>query len=211
MKPFTRTSVCICFFLFSALQAAASDFKLVKREKSISVYERWVDYHGHSVRELKVDFIARKGEAAKVIALLKDPSKGSTWNANAKSFRIALTGNETLWYNYVRYDIPWPLSDQDCSLKYYYNKNELQRSTCTIYFESAASSPFPVVKEVTRLTGTKGKWTIEKNPDGSLKISYQIITDKSSSVPRWLSDPIIHDNVISTMSSFRRLLEQQAS
>ncbi|MCH5596950.1 SRPBCC family protein [Niabella ginsengisoli] len=195
------------FSLFLTI-SHASDFELVKTDKNISVYERWVKHNGKTVRELKVDFTAQASSAEKVIALLKDPSKGTKWNTNAKSFRIAHTSNDAVWLSYVRYDIPWPMSDQDCSLKYYFNKSELNNPVCNIYFEGIKTEKFPVVKDVTRITGTKGKWMVEKTKSGNLKITYQIVTDKSASVPRWISDPIIHDNIITTMSVFRKLLER---
>jgi hypothetical protein len=100
------------------------------------------------------------------------------------------------------------MDDQDCSLKYSFNKSDLNSPVCNIYFEGFNTEKFPVEKNVTRITGTKGKWMVEKAKQGNLRITYQIVTDKSVSVPRWVSDPIIHDNLFKTIIEFRKLLEQ---
>ncbi len=194
--------------LFCINFCSAGDFKLIKAERNISLYERWVRHNGHTVRELKADFTVKAATARDVVALLKNPAKWARWNTNASNYKIAYTGNDAVWLTYVRYKIPWPMDDQDCSLKYTFNKSDLNSPVCNIYFEAFATEKFPVVKNVTRITGTLGKWMVEKLSNGSLKITYQIVTDKSASVPRWVSDPIVHDNLFKTISEFRKLLEQ---
>lgn len=186
----------------------AGDFELVKAERNIALYERWIKHNGNTVRELKASFTVKAASAEAVVALLKNPAKGPKWNTNAKNYKIAYTSNDAVWLTYVRYKIPWPMDDQDCSLKYSFNKADLNNPVCNIYFEGINTDKFPVIKNVTRITGTKGKWMVEKAREGNLKITYQIVTDKSASVPRWVSDPIIHDNLFKTITEFRKLLEQ---
>lgn len=186
----------------------AGDFELVKAERNISLYERWVKHNGNNVRELKADFIVKAASAADVVALLKNPAQGARWNANAKKYKIAYTGNDAVWLAYIRYKIPWPMDDQDCSLQYSFNRSDLDGRVCVISFRGVDTHKFPVEKNVTRITGTSGKWVVEKINNGDIKITYQIVTDKSATVPRWISDPIIHDNLFKTIEAFRTLLEQ---
>lgn len=208
MKKVLKSSLLPVLAVFMTFTASAADFELVKKEQNIALYERWINHNGNTVRELKVDFIARAVSAENVIALLKDPVKGTQWNKNAKSFKVAYTLNDAAWLTYTRYKIPWPMNDQDCSLKYYFNKSELNRTLCNIYFESVKTEKFPVIDNVTRITGTRGKWVVEKAREGSIKITYQVVTDKSASVPRWISDPVIHENIFKTIAAFKKLLEQ---
>lgn len=210
MRTVLKTSMVLIGILLFAGFCAAGDFELVKADRNISLYERWVKHNGNTVRELKADFFVKAASAQDVVALLKNPAKGPRWNTNAKSYKIAYTTNDAVWLTYVRYKIPWPMDDQDCSLKYSFNKRDLNNPVCNIYFEGILTEKFPVVKNVTRITGTRGKWVVEKVNNGSLKITYQIVTDKSASVPRWVSDPIIHDNLFKTITEFRKLLEQSS-
>ncbi len=43
---------------------------------------------------------------------------------------------------------------------------------------------------------------------GNVKVTYLITTDRSREIPRWVSDPIVHNNLIKTMSKFKTLAEQ---
>lgn len=185
----------------------ATEFKLVKRQGAISLYERWVKYHGNTVRELKADFTAATTGMGEVVALLKNQSLGRQWNVNAKNYNVAHTGDDQVWLTYIHYKMPWPMSDQDCCLRYSY-KNEPAASTVnTIYFASTLHNKFPVTKSITRLTGTRGKWVVEKKRENLSKITYQVITDKNASVPRWISDPVVYDHLFNTLSQFKTLLE----
>ncbi|WP_114791719.1 hypothetical protein U0035_17635 [Niabella yanshanensis] len=208
MKTVFQYNTLLVLALLFTHFCSAGDFELIKAERNIALYERWVKHNGHTVRELKADFTVKAASAQDVVALLKNPAKGPRWNTNARNYKIAYTSNDAVWLTYVRYKIPWPMDDQDCSLKYSFNTSDLNSQVCNIYFEGIYTEKFPVVKNVTRITGTRGKWVVEKAKNGSLKITYQIVTDKSASVPRWVSDPIIHDNLFKTITEFRKLLEQ---
>ncbi len=208
MKKLIPNSCLILAALLFITVCNAADFELIKKEKNICLYERWVAYNNSTVRELKADFMVKAASAEAVIVLLKDPRKGIKWNTHAKNFKISFTNSETVWHTYVRYKMPWPMNDQDCSLKYFFNKNDMNRTICPVYFEEAKVSQFPLIRNVNRITGTRGKWMLEKEKNGYLKVTYQIMTDKSASVPRWIADPIIHDNLFTTMAAFRELLEQ---
>lgn len=208
MKTIYQNSGVLMLALLVVSFCYAGDFELVKADRNISLYERWIKHNGNTVRELKADFTVKAVSAEAVVALLKNPAKGPRWNTNARNYKIAYTNNDAVWLTYVRYKIPWPMDDQDCSLKYSFNKSDLNSPVCNIYFEGFNTEKFPVEKNVTRITGTKGKWMVEKAKQGNLRITYQIVTDKSVSVPRWVSDPIIHDNLFKTIIEFRKLLEQ---
>ncbi len=208
MKEIIKPALLFLLLLVLSFTGYSSEFELIKKENGIALYERWIHYNGNTVRELKVQFMARAGTAKKVLFLLKDQQKGSQWNTNASSFKIAHTPDEAVWFTYVRYKLPWPMNDQDCSLKYYLNKTELHQKLCTIYFESGGKARFPEINNVTRITGTRGKWTIEKNSVGTAKITYQIVSDKSANVPRWVSDPVIHGNIFKSIGAFKLLLEK---
>ncbi|HTG57167.1 MAG TPA: hypothetical protein VL943_12905, partial [Niabella sp.] len=80
---------------------SAGDFELIKAERNIALYERWVKHNGHTVRELKADFTVKAASAQDVIALLKNPAKGPRWNTNARNYKIAYTSNDAVWLTYV--------------------------------------------------------------------------------------------------------------
>lgn len=193
---------------FNSLFADTSEFKLVKQNKAITLYERWIPgAGGENVREIKAVFLVKAGVPA-VIGLFKDQSRGMQWNTNASDYKIASQADEQHWITYIRYNIPWPMDDQDCCLLYQYHNLSGATNAAEVIFESTADSRFPLPDKTTRITGTRGKWIMEPATGGQIKITYMVTTDRSKKVPRWVSDPIIHDNLFKTMTRFKDLLEK---
>ncbi|NLR58347.1 hypothetical protein HGH93_09575 [Chitinophaga polysaccharea] len=188
-----------------SLFADTSDFKLVKQNDAIALYERWIPgADGENVREIKAIFLVKTAVPA-VVRLFKDQAKGRQWNTNASDYKIASTPEAGRWITYIRYAIPWPMDDQDCCLLYMYQPTAGNQAE--INFESTSDHRFPLSNKITRITGTRGKWMMESAGNGQLKITYFVTTDRSKKIPRWVSDPIIHDNLFKTMTKFKGLLE----
>ncbi|NML22552.1 hypothetical protein HHL16_16845 [Pseudoflavitalea sp. G-6-1-2] len=203
---------CLLVLLVQSLYAGVAgegEYKLVKKDEVISLYERWIpDGQGEQVREIKAVFTVRADVDA-VISLLTDQTKGKEWNINARKYNVLHAGSRTSWITYTRYSIPWPVGDQDCCLSYSVQKDLSKSLTGSIHFESVVNNQFPVTEDVTRITGTKGKWQLEDAGNGQMRVSYFVSTNRSKKVPRWISDPIVRNNLFTTMSSFRTLLEKQ--
>jgi hypothetical protein len=185
----------------------AEDFKLVKQDKVVSLYERWIPgEEGEIVREIKAVFLV-KSDVAAVRQLLINQARGTDWNTNAREYRVLLSGNEGNWITYTRYAIPWPFGDQDCCLLYHFTRYPAGSRTGEIAFESVLHDRFPLSGAVARITGTKGKWLMADEGNGHMKITYIISTNRSKKVPRWVSDPIVRNNLFATMTTFRNILE----
>ncbi|MBZ4192380.1 hypothetical protein [Niabella beijingensis] len=197
----------LILFCGRLLAAPGGDFKLVKTSNGINLYERWVMHNGSKVRELKVSFEVTGVGFSDVVTLLKDAGKGGRWNVKSSQYKIAVTRDANVWLNYIRYALPWPMEDQDCSLKFFYTPTGGSGAQ-TIYFESVQHQVYPRLKNVTRLEGTSGRWVLDPLGGQEARITYQILTNKSASVPRWVSDPIVYDNILNTMYRFKSLLQQ---
>jgi hypothetical protein len=186
--------------------AQAGDYKLVKKDGLISLYEKWIKVmNGEQAREIKAVFFV-KATPTEAIQLLKDQSKGKDWNPNADAYKVVASANTNSWVSYLRYDIPWPVGDQDCCLAYTMKES----ATATeILFESTNHASFPSKSGVGRINGTKGKWLLEKNANGMMKITYTISTNKNTKLPRFITDPIIHDNLMESLTLFTEILENK--
>lgn len=189
----------------------AGDFKLVKKDQVLSLYERWIlNDEGEQVRELKAVFLV-KTDINSVTRLLTDQKKGAEWNRNILSYRVLRGQDPASWTTYISYDIPWPFDNQDCLLQYQLEKRGTAGKPTEITFRSTVASGFPVAADLDRITGVRGKWLMTKEENGMLRITYLITTNRNKQIPRWVSDPIIHNNVFYSMTAFKRLLEQPAS
>lgn len=183
----------------------ADDFKLVTTQQSVTLYERWIMHNGDRVRELKAEFPVNVNTTDKLITTLKNEREGAKWNQNVSQYDVIGHKDENVWLLYIRYHIPWPLDDQDCCMLY--RAKKLSENFMEISFESITRPEFPETDKVIRMTGVKGKWLMEKTNAGGFKITYYITSDKSRSLPQWVSDPIVHKNMIKTMSALKDILE----
>lgn len=181
-------------------------FKLVKQNDVVSLYERWfVNANGEHVRELKAVFTVQSS-ISKITSLLADARKGTEWNMNAKEYKIHATG--TSWITYTRYGVPWPFGDQDCCLRYSIKNYPVNNEYAEIDFESTQHENYPVQKGITRITGAKGKWQMHALGKQGVKITYMVSSNRNTKLPRWISDPVIHNNIFNTMAAFKSLLEK---
>jgi len=197
----------LCHVLF-AQKTLASEFKIVKKQGDIVLYERWITGStGESVRELKAEFSV-KSNTENVIALLKNQKEGTKWNMNTSVYKIVNTLNEDVWINYIKYDMPAMMDDQECCLLYQVASFSGEQNMLKVSFESTVSPLFPVNPDVKRITGVRGEWILRPQSNKSLKVTYLITSDKSSNIPRFVSDPIIRGNLLKTIESFRDLLEK---
>lgn len=180
--------------------------KLVRQEKGVSLYEKWIlSQKGEKVRELSALFTIA-APCSRIVQLLCDAKRGLEWNGNARSFSILTLEPQKRWITYIRYAVPWPLDDQDCCLLYKVTESKPGRST-EIHFESMEHHRFPVPNKTTRITGTKGFWKLQEQPSGSLQVTYTVTTDRSATLPRWISDPIVYGNLFETMTAFKKIAE----
>lgn len=205
------STVFFCLITCSFLQAqenSSEGFSLVKEKDNISIYERWIYFPKTDppveAREVKSVFFA-KSTIEKGLALLRDETKIKDWQSHVSKFEV-YPQNDTLWYEYSYHDIPWPVSDQDHFLVYEIEEN-IPGERLFITFESLTNSALaPVDEDATRMR-LSGSWLFEKNP-GKIKITYRILS-MPSGIPRIFTDPVIRNNMMSTITSYIKLLEER--
>jgi hypothetical protein len=192
----------IAFPVFGEHATDTADFVLVKTVRGINLYERWhMIVPGELAREVKAVFTV-DAEMGDVASLIKNEALALEWNKNTKVYNVE-PGNYDGWICYLQYDLPWPVSNQDCVLKY---SQHSQADKIHIYFNAIEHPLFPLRDGVDRIQDVKGKWVISRL-EGHIKIEYYITTTPSKTLPRWITDPIIRNNLTETMRAFRQLLE----
>jgi hypothetical protein len=179
-----------------------ANFVLVKEDNGIAIYERWYEVRPDlQAREIKATFRANAQPHA-AVALLRNESKGRMWNKNTESYRI-LHQDDNIWFGYIQYDLPWPVSNQDCVLQYSQN---LRGNSLHIEFKETDHPAFPIQKRIHRIPQINGRWIFTEGEQG-ISVEYYITTTPSATLPTWLTDPIIRNNLIETLQVFRKILE----
>ena len=178
------------------------NFVLVKEEHGIALYERWYNVKpDQQAREIKATFRV-KAEADDAAGLIKDESRGKQWNKKTAEYKV-VPENENIWLAYILYDLPWPVSNQDCVLRY---SRDFAGDSVVIKFKETDHPDFPVNKRVQRIPAISGKWVFNEDVSG-ISVEYYITTTPSSTLPSWITDPVIRSNLIETLQAFRSLLE----
>jgi hypothetical protein len=182
-------------------------FVLVKEKDNIFIHERWITFPKSSppieAREVKGEFFVR-AKIQDAVALLKDESKIKEWQSHVEKFKVYPQTDST-WFEYSYHDIPWPVSDQDHFLEYKIEKQDPDEVFIT--FESMLNAKLgPVDEDATRMM-LAGSWRFEKTKD-KLKITYRILS-MPSSIPRIFTDPVIRSNMMSTIKSYIKILEEK--
>ncbi|MEK6781783.1 MAG: START domain-containing protein [Bacteroidota bacterium] len=181
----------------------SSGYILVKKSKGIELYEKWHEITtDRMAREVKVMYTIH-ASAASAVSLLSDEAKATQWNKGSSMYQV-ITKDDHSWISYIQYDLPWPVDNQDCVLQY--NSSYTINNHIVINFKSVEHVIFPSSKNISRITDIRGKWIFRETSEG-LRVEYSITTTPSLTLPHWLTDPLVRNNLIDTMDEFRNILE----
>jgi hypothetical protein len=198
------------FCSFMALATNAQDnegFELVKKDGNISIYERWITFPKTSppleAREVKGEFFFNNTVYAG-LHLIQNEALIERWQSHVSEFKVYPQRDTTTWFEYSYHDIPWPVSDQDHYLIYrlVYQGNDKLFIAFESYVDAVRS---PVRKGVTRME-LAGSWYLERLAPGRTKATYRILS-KPSEIPKFITDPIIRNNMMKTIREYIALLE----
>lgn len=209
----TKLRIGLCVIGLFAGQAYVSGqvnndgFELVRNEDSILVHERWVTFPGSdppvTAREVKSEFFIR-GNMHDALSLIQDESKIGVWQKHVTEFRV-YPHADSLWYEYSYHDIPWPVSDQDHFLEYTIHPSKPGEGIFITFRSVRNDRLAPERKGVSRMT-LSGSWRFEEVDGGQIKATYRILS-MPGNLPRFLTDPVIRNNLMSTVRAYIQTLE----
>jgi hypothetical protein len=204
MRIFYTALLFLAFFKDGRSQ---DDFVLVKKEDDIFIYERWVTFPKSNppieAREVKGEFHF-KNTIEEAVRLLQDEKRIQKWQSHVSEFRVFKGNDSTRWNEYSYHDIPWPVSDQDHLLTYRMTRND--NGEIFIVFESFYDEKLaPIRKGVARMD-LSGSWTFQQIGPGRIKATYRILS-MPMNIPKFLTDPIIRNNMMTTIQEFIMLME----
>jgi hypothetical protein len=205
-----KVSVLLFFAVSTGFTQTKEDgigFELVKERDNIFIYERWVKFPKSNppidAREVKGVFFA-KSTLEDALELLKNEKKIKDWQSHVSKFKV-FPGTDTTWFEYSYHDIPWPVSDQDHFLVYEIKKKT--QDSLFVTFESIDNAKLAPVDDDADRMKLAGSWLFEKQSD-KIKITYSILSWPSN-IPRIFTDPVIRGNMMSTIKSYIRILEEK--
>jgi len=135
-----------------------------------------------------------------IAIFILDDDSFTSWMKGTRDYYRVETVDSSSWYSYIQFSIPWPLNDQDCIIHYRLRRNS--ESYLEVFIDGEPGYLAPV-EGVKRISHMQGSWKLlEVSPEKTV-IEYLIFSNQPSSFPRWITDPIIQNNMIRTMTAFR--------
>ena len=183
-------------------------FELVREEGNILVYERWVTFPKSdppvSAREVKSEFYVQS-TVHDALSLMRDESQIRNWQKHVSEFKI-YPHSDSVWYEYSYHDIPWPVSDQDHFLQYTI-RNPVEQDGIFVTFDTVVDKKRAATREdVSRMTLT-GSWYFQELKEGRIRVTYRILS-MPGNLPRFITDPVIRNNLMSTVRHYINILEK---
>src|SRR6267142_1498904 len=131
----------------------------------------------------KAPWGAGEGEIAapleRVIAHLTDFASLGKWMPRVADLKvIARADDEAIVY--FRFDLPWPISDRDWTLRYRWRRDG-DRFVMT--WQDAHDRGPPPGKPV-RVTPMRGYWQLDATPAGTTRARYVFLSELGGSLPR---------------------------
>jgi hypothetical protein len=187
------------------LSTETTPFTLVKQENDICIYTRWLPVdENRSARQVKVTF-AVDAPASEALSVLLNDASFTSWMKGTSDYHRVHTVDPGNWYSYIQFSIPWPFNDQDCIIHYEIRNHS---RTYTEILLNGEPDYLSAVNGVTRISHMEGAWKlVSAGPERTL-VEYVIFSNQPSSFPRWITDPIIQNNMIKTMTAFRECVTQ---
>lgn len=179
-------------------------YVFIKKSNNISLFYRWIELPDkRKVRELKAE-LDISASPEQIIATLRDEKVALNWLKGASEVKSVGSPGQNLWHTYIQYDIPWPLSNQDCIIRYNLESSNKQ------YMINMTGLPkyIPEKEGITRIQHLQGSWIIVPTNRNVCKVFYSVFSNQEPTFPRWITDPIIQGNLISTMEAFRTTVEK---
>ncbi|HYC84189.1 MAG TPA: hypothetical protein VEB86_03165 [Chryseosolibacter sp.] len=183
-------------------------FSLVRKDKRIFIYERWITFPNSNppirAREVRGDFTVAC-TISDAIALIRNETKVKLWQDHVSEFKVYRSKDSTYWQEYSYHDIPWPVSDQDHFLEYKIDPSSTPDKVFISFNTKPDNRLAPVREGVTRMT-LYGQWKIEKIAGNKIRASYSIVS-KPIGIPRFFTDPVVRNNLMSTIKAYIDVLE----
>lgn len=200
-------------FVVVAVEGFAQDpegFVLVKSDPPFEVHERWIEFPGKkpavTSRELKSETTIN-ATIYKILALLKDESQVKEWQSHLAEFKVYPKQDTTSWDVYSRHDVPWPVSDQDSFMEYKLIEVKPGYEFLVSFRSRVDHNIAPEHEDISRIE-LVGSWKLVQISPQTVKVTYRIQSAPKGNLPRMIIDPVIRNNLLSSIRSLKEIAEK---
>lgn len=185
---------------------AANTYTLVRSDLNISIYAKWIPLNETtSTRKVKAVFSCSAG-VDEVVSLISNDAAVTRWMSNVAAFDRLKSVSSNEWFSYLRYGLPWPLSDQDCIVHYVVEKSDGGQSARVLV--TGIPDYLPPRDGASRISHLECEWVVSKTADNRVVIEYSQYSKQPPKFPRKITDPLVQKALIRSLASFREIVEK---
>lgn len=173
-------------------------WETVKNSQGVQTYVRWIETgEGIQTRERKGEMVINC-TVEDATGILTDTKSTASWMRNVKeSFELNRL-NQSEWYTYTLFDIPWPFENRDL-VSYLTLRINTENESTNINIISKEEY-VPCKSRISRLTDYAANWSIVRINQCRIKITFTAVTSSPPAFPRWIQDPVVehifHNNLV---------------
>lgn len=178
-------------------------WEMQKEGDGIRIYTRWVEAEPkRKAREMKI-VLTIKAPPQQIIEVIRGENADTPWMDQVKqSYPFDISTDRKDWYNYTEFKLPWPINNQDV-VTLYQLKWEEYPGTAHIDI-SSSEGKIPEKKGINRIEYYEGSWYLSAKNEAT-QVEYRIFSKSKPLFPRWITDPLVHKNLIRSFNNLRQL------
>lgn len=152
-------------------------------------------------RQIRVHCTVENTSLEAIMDAIRDQEKVVDWNESIKE-SVMLSDQVQNWITHTMFDIPFPFSKRDLVAQYE------QYSEGGIHYVHSVAIPtyIPEIDNVERDIYSYSQWVLTPIGENSYDVSFSVITLASSSIPRFLKDPIVQGTLLDSFENFKNIV-----
>lgn len=183
--------------------AIDKEWSLAKTHGDITISTRTTHFSDSEIRETKATILIHQSLSSTVRLLEGNSDIWRSLKRMAYLNDFNITPDKKTWNSYFQFDMPWPFHNQDvivrCHVEHVENSNQVR-----IIIESVPNL-VPKQKGVTRVEKFSSVWLLDEIDMNSTRVQYIGKADGKGFLPQWITDPIVHRNLITLLESLSSL------
>ncbi len=186
------------------------DWQLAKNNDSIRVYVRRIQADSSRVEHQLRVVMDMHADLWAVVATLRDQKHLKDWiNRAVECYNFDII-DDFHWHNYIEFNIPWPLNNQDIVTKNTMHQDSVTKIVRLEIVDD--NNKLPPRKGVDRIPSFEGTWTITPIKGGRVHMEYTVYAGQKPWLPWWVISPFVEYGVWKTLHDMRdRVAEKYKS
>ena len=182
--------------------SSVSNWELRKDKDNIRIYTRKII--ASDFKELK-SITEVKTSLAPIIHILIDADHFTDWIYKCVKGSVVKKISDTEWITYQLFDAPFPFDDRDIVARCMITQDA--KTKVVIVKSILADGWVPEKEGVVRIKNFHTHYTLTPEPNGFVKIDYELGTEPGGAVPAWLANLVMVNGPFTTQRAMNDLLQ----